>query len=492
MRHVFKMATVVAKPPGVTEDDEEWLYGDSGGNKEPAAPGTGPEEKLPPLKEDVENTENSQPQTETNNDDDDDSDDEDNVQVTIGDITAFPVASTGSNLFKPTSTYQKQPVTAGSAQKGAVTTQATKGVDVDGEGTVNGIPLYEFSLDTLRDEDKPWRKPGADITDYFNYGFNEETWRKYCQKQNRIRAENGVTIPKAFGSVGYGTTVKVESSEHHSGPSHFTKTYTPASQQPTAIAVLGSTTASRRPIEETMDDVQQIGTLSSDTNKSSVPPTLPPVGLPPPDYSVPPPGMPPMPPGFSPAVPPPGMNVPPPNMYGHPPPVPPPFFPPHHVPPPSSTQYPNPDRPTYSYDATPPASGYSDSKSSWDRDRDRDRDSYRDRDRDRDRDSDGSDDYRYSRSSKDYGRDYDRDYYRSRDSERSRSDRDRSRSRERDSRRHRDRDRDRDDKKSKRKVKDEPDDSDYYKSSSSSKHKKSKRSKRDKDDESDKQTDEGT
>lgn len=378
-------------------------------------------------------------------------------------------------------------------------TQATKGVDVDGEGTVNGIPLYEFSLDTLRDEDKPWRKPGADITDYFNYGFNEETWRKYCQKQNRLRAENGVPIPKAFGGVGFGTTVKVESSDSYAGQTHVTKTYTPALQQPTAIAVLGSTTASRRPIEETMDDVQQIGTLSSDTNKSSdVTPVMPPVGIPPPDYSVPPPGMPPLPPGFSPAVPPPGMNVPPPNMFGHPPPVPPPFFPPH-VPPPSSTAYP--DRPQFSYDGTPPGNSYTDSKSGWDRERERE--PYRERERERydykrDRSpgsgfsSDSGDDYRYSRSSKDYSRDYEsRDYYRSRDSERSRSDRDRSRSRDRD-RRHRDRDRDRDDKKSKRKIKDEPDDSDYYKtSSSSSKHKKSKRSKRDKDDESDKQADDG-
>lgn len=33
--------------------------------------------------------------------------------------------------------------------------------------------------------DKPWNKPGADITDYFNYGFNETTWREYCSMQKR-------------------------------------------------------------------------------------------------------------------------------------------------------------------------------------------------------------------------------------------------------------------------------------------------------------------
>ncbi len=33
---------------------------------------------------------------------------------------------------------------------------------------------------------------GADITDYFNYGFTEDTWMLYCEKQKRLRSENGV------------------------------------------------------------------------------------------------------------------------------------------------------------------------------------------------------------------------------------------------------------------------------------------------------------
>ena len=30
---------------------------------------------------------------------------------------------------------------------------------------------------------------GADITDYFNYGFTEDTWKQYCEKQRRMRME---------------------------------------------------------------------------------------------------------------------------------------------------------------------------------------------------------------------------------------------------------------------------------------------------------------
>ena len=65
-----------------------------------------------------------------------------------------------------------------------------KGVDVEAPGTINDVPTFDYDLADVKDEDKPWRKPGADITDYFNYGFSEESWILYCMKQKRLRAEN--------------------------------------------------------------------------------------------------------------------------------------------------------------------------------------------------------------------------------------------------------------------------------------------------------------
>lgn len=35
-------------------------------------------------------------------------------------------------------------------------------------------------------EKKPWRKAGANISDYFNYGFDEESWNAYCRKQAEL------------------------------------------------------------------------------------------------------------------------------------------------------------------------------------------------------------------------------------------------------------------------------------------------------------------
>ena len=50
-------------------------------------------------------------------------------------------------------------VLAAPGQK-AGTGPAVKGVDPDAEGIVNGVSVFEFNLDSLKDEEKPWRKPG--------------------------------------------------------------------------------------------------------------------------------------------------------------------------------------------------------------------------------------------------------------------------------------------------------------------------------------------
>lgn len=38
-----------------------------------------------------------------------------------------------------------------------------------------------FDTDLEAHPEKPWRKPRTDISDFFNYGFNEATWKvSYC------------------------------------------------------------------------------------------------------------------------------------------------------------------------------------------------------------------------------------------------------------------------------------------------------------------------
>jgi len=62
--------------------------------------------------------------------------------------------------------------------------------DFESLGTINGVPAHEYSIETT--EEKPWLKPGADITDYFNYGFNENTWLAYCERQRKMRCNESL------------------------------------------------------------------------------------------------------------------------------------------------------------------------------------------------------------------------------------------------------------------------------------------------------------
>ncbi|KAL4780967.1 hypothetical protein BJX76DRAFT_363927 [Aspergillus varians] len=55
-----------------------------------------------------------------------------------------------------------------------------------------GKPVLSTDMDIdFPDDDKPWRRPGSDMTDYFNYGFDEFTWASYVLKQQELRREVG-------------------------------------------------------------------------------------------------------------------------------------------------------------------------------------------------------------------------------------------------------------------------------------------------------------
>lgn len=120
-------------------------------------------------------------------DSDDDDDDEDDIVVTIGDIqpaSSFNLKQRSGNLLATSSaTGQDKPKT----NLGKFSIEEFESV-----GTIGGQLAIEYNIEAI--EDKPWRKPGADITDYFNYGFSEETWRAYCDRQKRMRHESGVGL----------------------------------------------------------------------------------------------------------------------------------------------------------------------------------------------------------------------------------------------------------------------------------------------------------
>ncbi|KAI9801826.1 MAG: hypothetical protein M1825_003199 [Sarcosagium campestre] len=69
----------------------------------------------------------------------------------------------------------------------------TSKIDVDAVPIFEpaGKPVTELDIDEdLKELEKPWRIPGTDVSDFFNYGFDEFTWTLYCLKQDKMREQS--------------------------------------------------------------------------------------------------------------------------------------------------------------------------------------------------------------------------------------------------------------------------------------------------------------
>lgn len=51
-------------------------------------------------------------------------------------------------------------------------------------GMFDGRSVLEVDLNAMAE--KPWRRPGADISDWFNYGFDEISWEAYCYRRRDL------------------------------------------------------------------------------------------------------------------------------------------------------------------------------------------------------------------------------------------------------------------------------------------------------------------
>ena len=98
-------------------------------------------------------------------------------------ITKKPVASK-----KDPASETAEPVVGGE-----LPVERTSSVDVDAKPIYKParkpITQVDIDRDLPEDNEKPWRRPGTDISDYFNYGFDEFTWALYAQKQESLRSE---------------------------------------------------------------------------------------------------------------------------------------------------------------------------------------------------------------------------------------------------------------------------------------------------------------
>ncbi|PMD19001.1 Fip1-domain-containing protein [Hyaloscypha hepaticicola] len=122
--------------------------------------------------------------------------------------TAVPAPPAAQPKYNDIRNIGQRTGTGDGASKPAAKETGTKGAthvsgaDLPGISTskidVNAKPIYEpagkpitqVNIDEdLPENDKPWRRPGTDVSDYFNYGFDEFTWALYASKQDSLRSE---------------------------------------------------------------------------------------------------------------------------------------------------------------------------------------------------------------------------------------------------------------------------------------------------------------
>ncbi|XP_020871134.1 FIP1[V]-like protein isoform X1 [Arabidopsis lyrata subsp. lyrata] len=94
-----------------------------------------------------------------------------------------PLAGRGRGDWRPLGMRN-----ASAAQKGF---HQPWGSNTAGRGLDFTLPSHKtiFEVDIESFEEKPWRYPGVDMTDYFNFGLNEESWKDYCKQLDQHRIE---------------------------------------------------------------------------------------------------------------------------------------------------------------------------------------------------------------------------------------------------------------------------------------------------------------
>jgi pre-mRNA 3'-end-processing factor FIP1 len=166
---------------------------------------------------------------------------------------------------------------------------------------------------------------GSDLSDYFNYGFTEDTWNAYCQRQRRMRTgESGVGMPNMANpgsSIVPNITPKIISSNTFSG-GHIPTLGVTSNNGTMGNRIISSIATSIHkppPAIPVVESPAPIAVMTSDKRNYPAKKVMETI-----DFSMPPPGL----AGLIPPGPPPTFDGPPPVFDGPPPSLMPPGMPP--------------------------------------------------------------------------------------------------------------------------------------------------------------------
>ncbi|KAJ0031716.1 hypothetical protein Pint_14575 [Pistacia integerrima] len=104
-------------------------------------------------------------------------------------VNMGPTAGRGRGDWRPTGLKNAPPMQRGfPGMPGPGNNMAGRGFGVGLEFT---LPSHKtiFDVDIDGFEEKPWKYPGVDVSDFFNFGLTEESWKDYCKQLEQHRLE---------------------------------------------------------------------------------------------------------------------------------------------------------------------------------------------------------------------------------------------------------------------------------------------------------------
>ena len=106
---------------------------------------------------------------------------------------------------QPTLTTEYTPIQRGgppaqnNATAPAVAPPSHPSIEPTATGIFDGRSILELDLSALAE--KQWRRPGSDISDWFNYGFDELSWEAYCYRRRDLGELANVLKPNVIVSL---------------------------------------------------------------------------------------------------------------------------------------------------------------------------------------------------------------------------------------------------------------------------------------------------
>ncbi|QEU62858.1 Fip1 [Kluyveromyces lactis] len=197
------------------DEDDKFLYSDEE-DSNVVAKQEGPALKRQKIEETPKVLDHGVPEGDTNeveseasnqdsaSDDDDSSDSDSDVEIIIGtgndtskidsgksQISAItdtaPLGTADRAIAAVAAISDVVPVQEGSILPEQQQQQQQQTIDLNPDAQFDGKPIVQIDPEILKE--KPWRQPGANISDYFNYGFNEQTWMEYLHRQEHLTKE---------------------------------------------------------------------------------------------------------------------------------------------------------------------------------------------------------------------------------------------------------------------------------------------------------------